>query len=110
MKGAADTYQGRGLIADPIHQYILYTRETDGGVVVAGVSPIGPARMADLRPGDLIVRVNGEQVSSQAEFYRRLWLGSVGQDVQLVVMRAARLEAITVRSVDRYRLFQTKDR
>jgi hypothetical protein len=26
MKGAADTYQGRGLIADPIHQYILYTR------------------------------------------------------------------------------------
>src|SRR5437762_5165451 len=26
MKGAADTYAGRGLIADPIHQYILYTR------------------------------------------------------------------------------------
>jgi uncharacterized protein len=26
MKGAADTYQGRGLIADPIHHYILYTR------------------------------------------------------------------------------------
>jgi hypothetical protein len=26
MKGAVDTYQGRGLIADPIHQYILYTR------------------------------------------------------------------------------------
>jgi HD superfamily phosphohydrolase len=26
MKGAASTYQGRGLIADPIHQYILYTR------------------------------------------------------------------------------------
>ncbi len=30
MKGAADTYGGRGLIADPIHQYILYTRS--GGV------------------------------------------------------------------------------
>jgi HD superfamily phosphohydrolase len=26
VKGAFDTYQGRGLIADPIHQYILYTR------------------------------------------------------------------------------------
>src|SRR5258708_13006568 len=25
MKGV-DTYQGRGLIADPIHRYILYTR------------------------------------------------------------------------------------
>ena len=30
MKDAADTYQGRGLIADPIHQYILYTRP--GGI------------------------------------------------------------------------------
>src|SRR3989442_168253 len=30
MKGVADTYQGRGLIADPIHQYILYTRP--GGI------------------------------------------------------------------------------
>src|SRR6185369_9216398 len=29
MKGV-DTYQGRGLIADPIHQYILYARP-DGG-------------------------------------------------------------------------------
>src|SRR5437879_973512 len=26
MKGAADTYRGRGLIADPIHRYLLYTR------------------------------------------------------------------------------------
>ncbi len=30
MKGVADTYEGRGLIADPIHQYILYTRP--GGI------------------------------------------------------------------------------
>ncbi len=88
----------------------LYTREADGGVVVAGVSPIGPARTAGFRPGDRIVRVNGEAISSQADFYRRLWLGLAGQEVQLVVMRATRLEAITVRSVDRYRLFQPTDR
>jgi S1-C subfamily serine protease len=88
----------------------LYTRElAGGGVVVAGVSPIGPARAAGFRPGDVIVRVNGAEVSSQAEFYRRLWLGLVGQDVQLVVMREARLEAITVRPVDRYRLLTTTD-
>ena len=30
MKGAVDTYEGRGLIADPIHHYILYTRP--GGI------------------------------------------------------------------------------
>ena len=88
----------------------LYTQElVGGGVIVAGVSPIGPARTAGFRPGDVIVRVNGALVSSQAEFYRRLWLGLVGQDVQLVVMRDARLEAITVRPVDRYRLLKTSD-
>ena len=26
MRGVADTYEGRGLIADPIHQYIVFTR------------------------------------------------------------------------------------
>lgn len=89
----------------------LYTRDlAGGGVVVAGVSPIGPARAAGFRPGDVIVRVNGTEVSSQAEFYRRLWLGLVGQDVQLVVMREARLETITVRPVDRYGLLTTSDR
>ena len=89
----------------------LYTRERDGGgVVVAGVSPIGPARTAGFRPGDVIVRVNGTAVSSQAEFYRRLWLAGIEQDVQLVVMREARLESITVRPVDRYRLLKTSDR
>ena len=60
-----------------------------------------------LAQGDL---GGGAEVSSQAEFYRRLWLGPVEQDVQLVVMRAARLEAITVRPVDRYRLLKTSDR
>ena len=89
----------------------LYTRERDGGgVVVAGVSPIGPAHTAGFRPGDVIVRVNGTAVSSQAEFYRRLWLAGIEQDVQLVVMREARLESITVRPVDRYRLLKTSDR
>ena len=41
MKGAADTYQGRGLIADPIHQYILYTRP--GGIPGRG-DRAGPDR------------------------------------------------------------------
>jgi serine protease Do len=99
-KGRVESRRPRPLIG-------LYSRElVGGGVVVAGVSPIGPARAAGFRPGDVIVRVNGAEVSSQAEFYRRLWLGLVGQDVQLVVMREARLEAITVRPVDRYRLLQ----
>jgi S1-C subfamily serine protease len=89
----------------------LYTQErAGGGVVVAGVSPAGPARSAGFRQGDIIVRINGEQISTQEEFYRRLWSGGIGQEVQLVVLRAQRLEAITVRPVDRYRIYRTSDR
>ena len=37
MKGV-DAYQGRGLIADPIHRYILYTRPDGVPGRVLGVS------------------------------------------------------------------------
>ena len=88
----------------------LYTQErAGGGVVVAGVSPAGPARSAGFRQGDVIVRINGEQISTQEEFYRRLWSGGIGQEVQLVVLRDQRFEAITVRPVDRYRIYRISD-
>src|SRR5439155_493333 len=60
----------------------LYTQErAGGGVVVAGVSPAGPARSAGFRQGDIIVRINGEQISTHEEFYRRLRSGGIGQQL-----------------------------
>ena len=89
----------------------LYTVSVEGaGVVVSGVSPAGPARSAGFRRGDLIVRLNGEKVSSQEQFYRRLWQGSLEQEVHLVVQRDTGFEAITVRPADRYRFFRTTGR
>jgi S1-C subfamily serine protease len=89
----------------------LYTATRDGGgVVVTGLSPVGPARAAGFRAGDLIVRLNGEKVDSQEEFYARLWAGQVGQELQVVVRRGSQFEAITVRSADRYRFYRTMER
>ena len=91
----------------------IYTLAREGGgVVVAGVSPFGPASAAGLRRGDVIMRLNGEKIASQEDFYARLWQGSPGQEVQLVVVRASGsgFEAVTVRPVDRYRVFRTSDR
>jgi S1-C subfamily serine protease len=78
--------------------------------VVSGVSPAGPARSAGFRRGDLIVRLNGEKVLNQEQFYRRLWQGSLEQEVQLVVQRETGFEAITVRPADRYRFYRTTGR
>ena len=86
----------------------LYTLAHEGGgVVVTGVSPFGPAGQAGFRRGDVIVRLNGEKVQSQEDFYTRLWRGTVDEPVSLVVVRGSAFEAITVRPADRYRVFRT---
>lgn len=77
-----------------------------GGVGVAGVSPVGPAQAAGLRPGDVIVRVNGARVADVEDFYRKLWSTPVGGEVVVVVYRDGGFESVTVRSQDRYTIFQ----
>lgn len=102
--------KGRVLSRRPRPWLGLYTvSQEGGGVVVAGMSPVGPARAAGFRRGDVIVRVNGERVSSREEFYSRLWSGGVDQEVQVIVQRGGAFEAITVRPVDRYRFYRTTD-
>jgi S1-C subfamily serine protease len=88
----------------------LYTEPGERGVVVSGLSPLSPARAAGLRPGDVIVQVNGRQVASREDFYRTLWEGEVDRDVHVTVERPGGRHAITVRPVDRYRFYRTSDR
>jgi S1-C subfamily serine protease len=77
----------------------------NGGVLIAGVSAVGPAQAAGLREGDVIVRLNGDRVADLDDFYRRLWRVPVGEGVELIVHRAGRLETIVVRPDDRHRFF-----
>ena len=88
----------------------LYTESVDGGVVVSGLSPLSPARAAGLRPGDVIVQVNGRPVASREDYYRTLWQLPMDQDVQVTVRRAGGLEAVAVRPLDRYRFYRTSDK
>jgi S1-C subfamily serine protease len=88
----------------------LYTESVAGGVVVAGMSPLSPARAAGLRAGDVIVQLNGRQVASREEFYRELWQAPMDQDVRVMVRRGGGTEAITVRPMDRYRFYRTSDK
>jgi S1-C subfamily serine protease len=77
---------------------------------VTGLSPLGPARAAGLRPGDVLVQVNGRPVTSREEFYRELWQAPMDRDVQMTVRRPGGTEAIAVRPMDRYRFYRTSDK
>jgi S1-C subfamily serine protease len=66
----------------------LFATDLDGKVFVVGVYSGAPADRAGLKPGDLVVSVAGERVSSLAAFFRKVWsLGPAGVTVPLVVQR-----------------------
>jgi S1-C subfamily serine protease len=89
----------------------LYTLPVEGGgVVVTGASPAGPAWSAGFQRGDRIVRLNGDPVGTQEEFYAKLWQKKVGEEITVVVLRDSLFHAITVRPADRYRFFRTTEK
>jgi len=84
----------------------LWILPGEEGVVVVGASPRSPAIQAGFQRGDVIVRINGERVGSQEEFYRKLWRTKIGDEVTIVVLRESRFHVIKVRTSDRYQLPQ----
>jgi len=85
----------------------LYTAAEDGRVLVDGFNESGPARTAGFRRGDQIVGVNGVGVATQEEFYEALWRRQAGETIEVLVRRADRVQVISVRSIDRHRLFRS---
>ncbi|HEU4370747.1 MAG TPA: S1C family serine protease [Methylomirabilota bacterium] len=96
---------GRVLSRRPRPWLGLHTAASPGRVVVDGFNESGPARTAGFRRGDRIVGVDGVGVSSQEEFYERLWRRQAGDTIEVVVRRDEGVRVISVRSIDRHRLY-----
>jgi S1-C subfamily serine protease len=102
--------QGRVASRPPRPWLGLYTLDEDGGPVVDGFSPAGPARGAGLQKGDRIIAVNGVRVRAQADFYEQLWRAAAGDVIALSIVRERSVRIVTVKSVDRRQLFRTTGR
>jgi S1-C subfamily serine protease len=75
--------------------------------VVIGISGKGPAARAELKAGDVILAVNGEKITSQTEFYRKLWaLGPAGVDVPLTIYHDGVTFDVVLTSTDRAKLLK----
>src|ERR1700760_1622398 len=85
LKPILDDLRKFGRVNKPARPWLgMYSTEVDNRVVVVGVSAKGPAAGAELKAGDVILAINGEKVSSQTQFYRKLWsLRPAGVDVPL---------------------------
>ena len=87
----------------------INSQEVQGNVIVTRVSPEGPAEEASIRTGDVIVAINGQGIQGQADFYLKLWKsGDAGVDIPLDVLRAGKVEKITVKSIDRDKYYRPK--
>jgi S1-C subfamily serine protease len=85
----------------------VYSGESDGRVVVAGVADRGPAAAAGLRRGDIVIAVGESGVGSLADFYRGIWArGPAGVEIPIEVVRDGRSTWLRVRSTERNALFK----
>ncbi len=83
----------------------LHTIAVSGAVFVDGFNDVGPARAAGFRKGDQIIRVDGVAVVTQEQFYEQMWRREAGDTIEVAVRRDQQVRIISVRSIDRHRLY-----
>ncbi len=80
----------------------LSTEVVQGHLMVVRVSRDGPAGDAGIDRGDIVLAVDGERVSDQAEFYRQLWkIGPAGTEVTIKLLQRGSVREVRLRSIDR---------
>jgi S1-C subfamily serine protease len=92
-----------GRVDKPVRPWLgVYSTEIEDKIVIVGIAPKGPAARAELKTGDVVLSVAGEQVSSLAAFYRKVWsLGQAGVEVPLTLYREGVTFDVAVNSSDR---------
>ncbi len=97
-----------GRVVRPARPWLgVYAQEIDGAVIVAGFAGEGPARRAGLHEGDVILAVNGVEVTTLADFYRSVWaLGEAGVEAPLTLNREGDVFDVAVKTWDRRRFLK----
>jgi serine protease Do len=79
---------------EAVRQYGL---SGERGALITAVDPAGPAAESNLRPGDLIVEVNGQQIAKASAFRQFAARAKKGQTLRLLVQRGESLFYATLR-------------
>jgi len=80
--------------------------DSNDQVIVTRVSKDGPAFQAGMRSQDVIMTINGSQVSNLKSFYEKIWeSGEAGVTIELTVVRSGSIKKFSVKTVDRMDYF-----
>ena len=71
------------------------------GLIIFGVTEDGPAHIAGVKPGDILVSLADQEVGDRVTLYQRLWAYQAGEEVVLIVLREGRRHVLPVQSRDR---------
>jgi S1-C subfamily serine protease len=109
LKPILDDLKKLGRADRPVRPWLgLYSADIEGEVVVLGLAPGGPAELAGVDPGDIIVSVAGVEVLNLSDFYRKVWQqGDSGVEVPLTVAREQGPVNLVIKSGDRNALLKS---
>ncbi|MFQ5684213.1 MAG: S1C family serine protease [Candidatus Binatia bacterium] len=65
----------------------FYPQTLAGHIVIAGVTPGGPAETSGLREGDIIVGVEKKEIRSRPDLYREIWKKKPGERISFRILR-----------------------
>lgn len=103
LHGIKDDLLNHGQRMTPPRPWLgMFSAESAGKVVIAGLWSGGPAEEAGLEPGDLVLEVGGAPVTCMASMYKSIWaLGPAGVTVQITIYRDKRIIEIEIESASR---------
>lgn len=73
----------------------------DSGVILSDVTPGGPAARAGLRPGDVVLALDGKPMENGRQFRINIYARGAGEQVRLDVRRGAQPLSLTVPVTER---------
>lgn len=74
-------------------------------VIVAGLLPGSPAERAGLKPGDVVLSLDGQEINGRQELYETLWSSPPGCLLEFSIFRDNAVERVKVTADDAERFF-----
>jgi S1-C subfamily serine protease len=84
----------------------FYPHTFDGGVIVTGVVPGGPADKAGVAQGDLVLSVEGKSISTLRELYSEMWRKRPGDTLSFQLLRDSKIRIVEIVAGDRYDFYK----